>query len=101
MPDGPTDVYSDQITLTIGPFGCAINFALSPAIPPALGTTVAGQPVATVRMSLEHLKTMAYLLRHQLRKYEQHSGLSVPVPREVLNQLRIGPEDWQECWGER
>jgi hypothetical protein len=98
MVDGHPDVYADQVALTIGPFGCALNFALSPAIPPTIQTAVQGQPMATVRMSLEHLKLMAFMLRHQLAKYEQERGIRVPVPRDVLNQLRIGLEDWQECW---
>ena len=99
MADGHVDVYSDQVTLTVGPLGCALNFALSPAIPPTLQVPVAGQTVATIRMSLEHLKLMAYLLRQQLLKYERDSGIRIPIPGDLLNQLKIGPEDWRDCWG--
>jgi hypothetical protein len=93
------DVYSDQMGLTLGPYGCAINFSQSLAVPPPGGVIGAGHPVATVRMSLEHLKVMTFLLRRQLLQYEQDRGIRVPVPVEVLNQLRVGPEDWQEVWG--
>jgi hypothetical protein len=99
MSDAPVDVYSDQLGLNLGPFGCAINFAISPPVPPAGGGVAAGQAVATVRMSLEHLKMMAFLLRRQLLQYERDSGIRVSIPRDVLNQLRIGREDWEECWG--
>ncbi len=92
------DVYADQVGLHIGPFGCTLNFSASLALPPA-GGGVAGEPVSTVRMSLEHLKLMAFLVRRQLIQYERQSGVQIPVPQDVLNQLRIGREDWEECWG--
>ncbi|MBI4246341.1 MAG: hypothetical protein HY614_04045 [Candidatus Rokubacteria bacterium] len=98
MPDA-IDVYADQLGLNIGPFGCALNFSVSAPLPPPGGGAVPGQPVATVRMSLEHLKTMAFLLRRQLVQYERGAGIQIPVPQDVLNQLRIGREDWNECWG--
>ena len=97
MPDAP-DVYADQMGLNIAPFGCAINFSVSAPIPQATGIS-AGQPVATIRMSLEHMKMMAFLLRRQLIEWERGSGTQIPIPQEVLNQLRIGREDWDECWG--
>ena len=100
MPESPVDVYADQVAINVGPFGCTLNFGASLAIPPA-GGGVAGHPVATVRMSLEHLKLMTFLFRRQLLQYERDSGVRVPIPIDVLNQLRVGREDWQECWGER
>ena len=93
------DTFTDGVALNIGPFGCAMNFALSAAQGAAPGTPA--QPVATVRMSLEHLKVMAFLIRRQLREYERQSGVEVAIPADVLNQLRIGREDWEECWGAR
>jgi hypothetical protein len=92
------DIYTDQVGINLGPFGCALNFAISPSLPPAGGGMAPGQPVATVRMSLEHLKLMVFLLRRQLLQYERASGIEVPLPSDVLNQLRIGREDWNECW---
>ena len=97
MPDVP-DVYTDGVSLNIGPFGCALNFAMSPPVAQAAPGALA-QPVGTVRMSLEHLKVMAFLIRRQLRDYERQSGVEVAIPADVLNQLRIGREDWEECWG--
>ena len=97
MADVP-DVYTDAVALNIGPFGCMLNFALSASVPPPAGSGPVAQPVATVRMSLEHLKLMAFLIRRQVRDYERQSGVQIPVPQDVLNQLRIGREDWEECW---
>lgn len=59
---------------------------------------VPGQPVATVRMSLEHMKVMAFMLRRQLLQFEEGTGVQVQVPQEVLNQLRVGREDWDRHW---
>ena len=97
MPE--SDVYADQIGINIAPFGCALNFLLSPSTPPAGGAPAAGTAVVTVRTSLEHLKMMAFLLRRQLLQYEQSSGVQIAIPMDVLNALRIGREDWDECWG--
>jgi hypothetical protein len=91
------DVYADQVGINVGAFGCTLNFGVSLAVPPA-GGVGAGQRVATVRMSLEHMKLMTFLLRRQLLQFERESGVRVPIPRDVLNQLRIGPEDWEGCW---
>ena len=94
------DVYADQVGINIGPFGCALNFALSAPMPPAGGGAIPGNAVATVRMSLEHLKLMTFLLRRQLLQFEQQSGVRVQVSQDVLNQLRIGREDWDGQWGD-
>lgn len=99
MPDA-TDVYSDQLGINVGPFGCALNFGISPSIPPPGGGAQPLHHVATVRMSLEHAKVMTFMLRRQLLEYERDGGIQVSVPQDVLNQLRIGPEDWQEFWSE-
>jgi hypothetical protein len=98
MPEQPVDVYADQLQATFGPFGTTLNFGASLAIQTA-GGIPQGQPVATVRMSLEHLKVMVFLLRRQLLEYERESGIRITIPMDVLNQLRVGKEDWQACWG--
>lgn len=95
MPEIP-DIYADGVGLQLGPFGCSLNFSISPAMPSP--GSAPGQPAATIRMSLEHLKLMAFLLHRQLREYERGTGVKVDVPRDVLNQLRVGREDWEEFW---
>ena len=98
MPDS-VDVYADQIGINLGPFGCALNFSASSPIPPAGGGMIPGHPVATVRMSLEHLKLMTFMLRRQLLEFERGTGVHIQVPQDVLNKLRIGREDWDRHWG--
>jgi hypothetical protein len=95
------DLYSGQAGINIGPFGCAINFSLSPALPTPGGVPVPGEHVATVRMSLEHMKILTFLLHRQLLQYEQGMGAVIPIPRPLLNQLQVGREDWDAFWGAR
>ena len=98
MPE-PIDIYSDQFQVTIGPFGCVLNFMVTNAQPPPPGAPQPADRLASIRLSTEHLKVMTYVLRRQVLDYEQRTGVRVPVPLEVINGLRIGPEDWEGFWG--
>lgn len=99
MPD-VVDVYSDQMQLNVGPLGCSLIFSVTSTGPVPQGTPALTERVAVVRVSLEHLKMMAYIFRRQLLEYERQAGVRIPIPRDMLNQLRIGPEDWTACWGD-
>ena len=94
----PLDVYSDQFQISIGPWGCALNFSESHALPPAPGNVPQAKHVATVRMSTEHLKVMAFLIRRQIIEVEKQTGVRVEIPMQVLNGLGIGMEDWNSLW---
>lgn len=98
--DGVPDVYADQLGLNLGPLGASLFFSASVAGPVAQGVPQQTREVAVIRVSLEHLKLIAYVLRHQVRKYESQFGVQIPIPLEVLNQMHIGREDWNECWGD-
>ena len=65
MPDAP-DVYTDQFQVNFGPYGCLLNFMVSGTQPVAPGTAPQIDRVASVRMSLEHLKVMTYILHRQM-----------------------------------
>ena len=98
MPEA-IDVYADQVGVNITPFGCSLNFAVTAPMPSPSGAPAPGHPLATVRMSLEHLKLMVFLLRRQVKEFERNAGVEIPIPAEILHQLRVGREDWNECWG--
>jgi hypothetical protein len=38
---------------------------------------------------------------HELLQYERGSGVEIAIPQDVLNQLRVGREDWNAFWGGR
>lgn len=94
----PIDIFSDQFQVNIGPYGSTLNFMVSNAVPPAPGSVAQPERLATVRMSLEHLKIMAFMLREQLVEFERSQGIHVELPLRVLNNLRISKEDWESFW---
>ena len=93
----PFDVYADQFTITITPFGANLSFAVVEAHPSA-GRAPQSERQGTVRMSVEHLKTMVMVIRRQILQVEQGAGFSAEVPRNILNQLQIPFEDWESFW---
>ena len=97
MPE-PADVYTDQFQVQIGPFGCSLNFSLSPSTPSAPGTVPQADRVGTMRMSLEHLKAMTFILHRQVVQYESQAHVSVQLPDAVLTGMKIRQEDWQAFW---
>lgn len=51
--------------------------------------------VANVRMSLEHAKVMAIMLRKQLKNCEAQAGVDIQLPQSLYQQLGISKqEDW-------
>src|SRR5262245_5614532 len=85
-------VYADGVQVGISPFTVTLSFTLAPQAQPA---TQLPTPVATVRMSLEHAKVMAIILRKQLKQFEEQLGAEVPLPLAVYQQLGVSPkEDW-------
>ena len=96
--DAPLDFYVDGFQIMLTAYGVTLNLARSGASPPRPGTTQAGELLTTVRMSLEHLKLMAFVLQRQLRQHETENNVAVQVPASVLNSMQIGPEDWEKFW---
>jgi len=94
----PVDVYTDQFQLNTAMYGCTLNFMRSSPIPPVPGTAPQVERLATVRMSLEHLKVMAFVLWRQIRQHEGQTGAPIPIPPQVLNGLQVGLEDWERFW---
>ena len=96
-PREPFDQYTDQFTITITPFGANLSFGVREAHPSPSHTPQSKQ-LGTLRMSVEHLKTMIMVIRRQILKVEAQTGIKAEVPRDVLNQLQIPPEDWDTFW---
>lgn len=92
------DAYADHFQLLLGPYGSALTFGLTPSSPPATGQPMDIRPVATIRMSLEHLKVVAYVLHRNLLDYERSTGTEVAVPRRLMESLGITPEEWTKLW---
>lgn len=97
MPE-PFDEYVDQITMGVNAYGIILNFRKTSAIPVAPGTSPIAVDVGSIRMSLEHFKVMAYLLKRQVNEVESQFGITIPLPPQVMNAMKIAPEDWDMFW---
>lgn len=91
------DVYADQFTITITPFGANLSFGVREPHPSA-GRQPQSRNLGTIRMSVEHLKTMVMIVRRQILLVEREAGVNAEVPRNILNQLGVAPDDWDTFW---
>jgi hypothetical protein len=93
MPAEPFDIYADGAQVSVSPFTVTLSFTLAPPGP----TTAGAVPIriGEIRMSQEHAKVMAIILRRQLKAYEDSSGQQIPVHPQVWQQLGLSrQEDW-------
>ena len=91
MADEPDPVYSDGVQVGHTPFTVALTFTISAT--PMKGN-VPPHIVADIRMSPEHAKVMAIILRRHLRDFEEQLGRPIPIHPQVAQQLGLSPEDW-------
>ena len=92
MSDDPDPLYSDAVQVGCAPFSVALTFTVSAS--PIKGN-VPPKVVADIRMSPEHAKVLAILLRRQIKDFEQQLGRPIPVHPQVMQQLGLSPqEDW-------
>jgi hypothetical protein len=92
MSEDAEPVYSDGLSVGCAPFTVSLLFTISNS--PNRGN----QPprvVADIRMSPEHAKVMAIILRRQLKDFEEQLGKAIPIHPHVSQQLGLSPmEDW-------
>ena len=93
----PIDVYSDQFMVTTTAFGANLSFYVNTPHPEQT-KPVAPERLATIRMSIEHLKVMTMIIARQVKKMESDTGVKIAMDRRVLNSLGIAPDDWEEFW---
>ena len=93
-PVGPVpEVYSDTFQVTVTPFGVNMTFGLREPHPPQNRPQQSTEKVL-LRMSLEHAKIMAMVLRRQILGHERRMGAPIKLPGEVYTQLGVPEEDW-------
>jgi len=94
MPESEVpEFYVDQFRVTWGAYGVAMTFGLTPPHP-APGQPATPQDLVRIRMSLEHAKIMAMIMRKSLKAYERENGIEIGIPHKVYMDLGISPEDW-------
>jgi hypothetical protein len=83
------EYYSDVYSIRSSPWGVAMTFSVA-----APKDGVDGHDVCIVRLSHETAKTLAMMLRRQIKQYERDTRTTIAVPRDVLNALGLALEDW-------
>jgi hypothetical protein len=94
----PIDIYVDAYQVSTNPYAGTINFMLSDALPVAPGSPPKSVHLASIRLSLENMKLLAFFLYRQIKQHEENLGVNIQVPQQVLNAVQIGAEDWQTFW---
>ena len=86
------DVYCDSVQILLGPFDLLLHLSQRSSIP---GSTMPPRMVGCVRMSLEHAKVLAIMLRKVLKQHEETQGAPINLLPQVYQQLGLSPqEDW-------
>lgn len=91
------DIYTDGVSVGLSPFDAVLQFTLRNSINIAENPQQAmkPEPIAFVRMSLEHAKVAAILLRKVLKQHEDQQNAKIPIHPSVCQSLGISPnEDW-------
>src|SRR6266581_2555776 len=91
------DIYCDGVNVMVSPFDLILQLTQRvPAPPPGQGQK--GEPakaVANVRMSLEHAKVMAILLRKVLKQHEDQQKAPINLHPQICDAMGISvQEDW-------
>lgn len=83
------EFYSDVFFLSCTPWGVSLTFGLTPHKPESKG-----RDVCIVRISHETGKSLAILLRTQLKQYEEDSNLKIGLTPDVMNKLGLKDNEW-------
>jgi hypothetical protein len=90
MAGEPFDAYADGVQVAVSPFTVILAFTVAPA--GGQPGTVTAVRLGDVRMSHEHAKVMAIVLRKQIKAYEEQVG-EIPLHNQVWNQLGLSRQD--------
>ncbi len=88
------DLYVDNMQITTGVYGVNITFCLTEPHPVSSEVGRAPEEKVRVRMSLQHAKIVAMILRQNLKNYESGTDTSIQIPQSVYTSLGISEEDW-------
>lgn len=92
MDNRPPDIYCDSVQVLVSPFDAILDLKQKS---PTVGSTEPPKTVAYVRMSLEHAKVFAIMLRKIIKQHEDQQGSPIILHPQVYQQLGLSPqEDW-------
>ena len=91
---GIPDIYVDNMQITTGVYGVNITFGLTDPHPASGAMPKQPKEMVRVRMSLQHAKIVAMLLRQNLKNFEYSTGTTIQIPQNVFAGLGVAAEDW-------
>lgn len=96
MPSDDEILYTDGAHVTCTPFTVLVSFTSMPTPrPDEPEQRLHPHTVANLRMSPEHAKIFAIILRKRLRLFEAEQGAPIPIHPNLAHQLGVSPaEDW-------
>lgn len=95
------DVFADTVRIYVSAFGCALQFGVTQT-QLADGSITGTERVATIRVTPEFVKGLAFMFREHVLQYERTTGAKLPIPPDMMNQVlgALPPERWDRCWQE-
>ena len=90
----PEEYFSDVFWTHLNPWSYVITFGLR-----ATREEEQMKPTVRVRMPLQQAKALAVMVLGGIRQYEEKYGVDIDLPREVLDSLKIAPEDFERFRG--
>ena len=86
------DFYTDSVQMGVSPFGVVLTFGVQPA---GQSGPAAPSLVCNMRMSIEHAKVMAMMMRKQIKVFEDNLGEKIPLHPQIWQQMGLSKqEDW-------
>ena len=93
MEEKTPDFYTDSVQMGVSAFGVVLTFGVQP--PGQSGSPSVPTPVCNMRMSVEHAKVMAMMMRKQIKTFEDTLGEKIPLHPQIWQQMGLSKqEDW-------
>lgn len=84
------EYYSDAINISLAmPWTVALTFSVRPTKPDSKP-----EPKVIIRMSPEHAKVTAMLLKKNIKEYETKTSASINLPGDLYSQLDLDSLEW-------
>src|SRR5437016_12509703 len=99
-----SDIFADGVRTFVGAYGCALHFWLSTSdahFSTPAETNLPSERVATIRMTPELMKSLAWMLYRQIKLYEEPYQLEVELPSNLMVSALEGTDRaaWDRFWG--
>ena len=89
MSEQAPEFHPDVFSIGSGSGGVTLTFGASPG-----PDETEGHDYCVVRLSHQDAKSLAMMLRGQVKRYEKETKTEVVVPVDVKDRFGLGKDDW-------